>query len=58
MNDKNQVGDADYELAAREFVERYSQWSRGSDAVGNLPSLVSTFEETRRIQQALERASS
>jgi hypothetical protein len=57
-NYKNQVRDVDFEVSAREFVRRFRQWGRDPAAVINLPSLVWAFEETRRIQQALDRASS
>jgi hypothetical protein len=58
---KNRAGGVDskaVKAAAREFVRRFRQWVRDPDAATNLPSLVWAFEETKRIQQALDRASS
>ena len=55
---KNQARAVDIKAAAREFVLRLRQYIRDSGAENHLPSLVSAFEETRRIQQALDRASS
>jgi hypothetical protein len=58
VNYKNQAGTVDFQAVARGFVERFHRWVRDPDAVSNLPSLVWAFEETKRIQQALDRASS
>lgn len=51
-------GNVNFKALAREFVERCRRWLGDPDAEINLPSLVSTFEETRRVRQALDRASS
>jgi len=58
VNYKDQVGKVSYEAVAREFVERFRRWNGDPGADGNLPSLVLAFEETKRAQHALKRASS
>ncbi len=44
--------------AAKEFIRRFRRYIQDPGAEDHLPSLVSAFEETKRIQQALDRASS
>jgi hypothetical protein len=48
----------DVKAAAREFVRRFRRYINDPGIENHLPSLVSAFEETKRIQQALDRASS
>ncbi len=57
VNYKNQAGEVSIKTVAAEFVRRFRQWLLDPDAAGLLPSLVSAFEETKRIQQAWDRAS-
>ncbi|MGP0063842.1 MAG: hypothetical protein ACLQGP_09620 [Isosphaeraceae bacterium] len=57
INYKMQVGEVNFEAAAREFADRFRQRSREPEAANHLPSLVLVFGETRRIQKALDRAS-
>ncbi len=57
-NYKGQAREVDIKAAAREFVRRFQQFIRGTSAEDHLPSLVAAFEETKRIRQALDRASS
>jgi hypothetical protein len=57
INYKMQVGDVNFEVAAREFANRFRQWIREPETVNHLPSLVLAFAETKRIQLALDRAS-
>jgi hypothetical protein len=57
INYKQQVGDVSFETVATEFVRRSRRWLLDRNAESHLPSLVSAFEETKRIQQALDRAS-
>ncbi len=56
-NYKGQAREVDIRSAAREFVRRFRQWLHDPGTGNHLPSLVSAFEETKRIQQALDRAS-
>jgi len=55
---KKQAHDIDVKASAREFVRRFRQHIQVPGAENHLPSLISAFEETKRIQQALHRASS
>jgi hypothetical protein len=57
-NYKGQAREVDIKAAAREFVRRFRLYTHDPGAESPLPSLISTFEETKRIQQALDRASS
>ena len=57
-NYKGQAREVDIKAAAREFVRRFRRYINDFGIENHLPSLVSAFEETRRIQQALDRASS
>ena len=57
-NHKGQARDIDIKAAAREYVRRFRRYVRKPAAENHLPSLVSAFEETKRTQQALDRASS
>jgi hypothetical protein len=57
-NYKGQACDIDIKAAAREFVRRFRRFIHDPGAENYLSSLISAFEETRRIQQALDRASS
>jgi hypothetical protein len=57
-NYKGQAREMDIKAAAREFVRRFRRYVNDPGIENHLPSLVSAFEETRRIQQALDRASS
>jgi hypothetical protein len=57
-NYKDQAREVDIKAAAREFVRRFRQYIHDPGTEPHLPSLVSAFEETKRIQQALDRASS
>jgi hypothetical protein len=56
-NHKGQAREVDIKAAAREFVRRFRQYVHNPDDENHLPSFVSAFEETKRIQQALDRAS-
>ena len=57
-NSKSQAREVDIKAAAREFVRRFHRYTHDPGAENHLPSLISAFEETKRIQQALDRASS
>jgi hypothetical protein len=57
-NYKGQAREVQIKAAAREFVRRYHQYIHDPGAKDHLPSLISAFDETKRIQQALDRASS
>jgi hypothetical protein len=57
-NYKARAREVDIKAAAREFVQRFRRYITDPGIENHLPSLVSAFEETRRIQQALDRASS
>jgi hypothetical protein len=57
-NYKGQAREVDIKAAAQEFVRRFRQYVHDPGAESHLPSLVSALEETKRIQQALDRASS
>jgi hypothetical protein len=57
-NYKGQAREVDIKAAAREFVRRFRRYIHEASAENHLPSLTSAFEETRRIHQALDRASS
>ena len=57
-NYKGQAREVDPKAAAREFVQRFRRYIQDPGAENHLSSLISAFEETRRIQQALDRASS
>jgi hypothetical protein len=57
-NYKGQASEVDTRAAAREFMRRFREWVHDPVAGPHLPSLVLAFEETKRIQQALDRASS
>ncbi len=54
---KDRAGEVDIKAAAREFVRRFRQWDQNPGSEQLLPSILTAFEETRRIQQALDRAS-
>lgn len=55
-NLKDRAGEVDIKAAAREFVRRFRRWLHDPSSEPLLPSILSAFEETRRIQQALDRA--
>lgn len=57
-NHKDLAREVDIKAAAREYVRRFRRYLQDPAADNHLPSLVSAFEETKRIQQALDRASS
>ncbi len=57
-NYKGQAREMDIKAAARDFVRRFRRYVNDPGIENHLPSLVLAFEETRRIQQALDRASS
>lgn len=57
-NLKDQAREADIKTAAREFVRRFRQWVHDPTAEQLLPSIISGFEETRRIHHALDQATS
>lgn len=54
---KDRARDLDIKAAAREFIRRFRLYIQDPTAGAHLPSLASAFEELRRIQQALDRAS-
>jgi hypothetical protein len=57
VNNKKEVSNVSIETVAAEFVRRFRRWLLDPNAESHLPSLVSAFEETKRIQKALDRAS-
>jgi hypothetical protein len=57
-NYKGQAREVDVKAAAKEFVRRFRRYLQDPGAEIHLFSLISAFEETKRIQQALDRASS
>ena len=54
-NYKGQAREVDPKAAAREFIRRFRRYLQDPGAETHLPSLVSAFDETKRIQQALDR---
>lgn len=57
-NHKGQAREVDVKAAAKEFVRRFRRYLHDPGAEVHLFSLISAFEGTKRIQQALDRASS